>query len=110
MGRGAVSCIVKDTDESFETLCFAVPAFPGGREGTIGIHAMTTDGERIVLRVNDAGVGIPDDVDIRNTETMGMGLVTGLVENQLGGRLELDLSHGTDFTITFTRESARRTS
>jgi two-component sensor histidine kinase len=28
-----------------------------------------------------------------------MGLVLGLVEKQLGGRLELDRSHGTGFTI-----------
>jgi two-component sensor histidine kinase len=39
---------------------------------------------------------------------MGMGLVTGLVENQLGGQLELDRTGGTCFTIVFSRESARR--
>ena len=85
-------------------------AFPDGRSGEIGIHAVMTDDDRIMLTVRDNGVGIPDDVDIRNTESMGMGLVTGLVENQLGGRLELDRSDGTGFTIVFSRDSARRSS
>jgi PAS domain S-box-containing protein len=83
-------------------------AFPDDRSGEISIHAMATDDDRIVLTVRDNGVGIPDDVDIRDTETMGMGLVTGLVENQLGGQLELDRVGGAGFTIVFPRESARR--
>jgi len=69
---------------------------------------VATDNDRVVLTVRDDGIGIPNDVNIRDTETMGMGLVTGLVENQLGGRLELDRSAGTSFTIVFSRESARR--
>jgi PAS domain S-box-containing protein len=83
-------------------------AFPDGRPGEISINAVATDDDRIVLTVRDDGVGIPDDVDIRHTESMGMGLVTGLVENQLGGQLELDRTGGTCFTIVFSRESARR--
>ncbi len=83
-------------------------AFPDGRPGEISIEAVATDDDRIVLTVRDDGVGIPDDVDIRHTESMGMGLVTGLVENQLGGQLELDRTDGTCFTIVFSRESARR--
>ena len=83
-------------------------AFPDDGSGEISINAVATDDDRIVLTVRDDGIGIPNDVNIRDTETMGMGLVTGLVENQLGGRLELDRSAGTSFTIVFSRESARR--
>ena len=54
----------------------------------------------VKLVVRDDGVGLPAELDIRTTSSMGMGLVVGLVEKQLGGRLELDRSHGSCFTIT----------
>jgi len=38
---------------------------------------------------------------------MGMRLVTGLVENQLGGTIEVDRSDGTAFTVTFRRDGLR---
>ncbi len=52
--------------------------------------------------MHDDGVGIPADIDIRNTDTMGMRLVVGLVESQLGGQVDLDRENGTRFTITFS--------
>jgi len=77
-------------------------AFQDGRTGEIGIEAMLVTSDRIMLVVYDDGVGFPADLDIRNTETMGMRLVVGLVESQLGGRVDLDREDGTRFTITFT--------
>jgi len=76
-------------------------AFPDGRTGTIKISAHPTEVGQIVLVIGDNGIGLPPDLDIRNTETMGMSIVVGLVENQLGGRVELDRSEGTCFTIIF---------
>ena len=77
-------------------------AFRDGRTGEIGIDAAPVKNGEIKLVVHDDGVGIPAGVDIRNTETMGMRLVVGLVESQLGGRVDLDRDHGTRFTITFS--------
>ncbi len=77
-------------------------AFQDGRTGEIGIEARLVTSDRIMLVVYDDGVGLPADLDIRNTETMGMRLVVGLVESQLGGRVDLDREDGTRFTITFT--------
>jgi PAS domain S-box-containing protein len=74
-------------------------AFPDGREGEIRIHAMLTEDNEILLVVCDDGVGMPSEMDLRRTGTTGLGLVVGLVEKQLGGRLTLDGSHGTCFTI-----------
>lgn len=74
-------------------------AFPDGREGRITIRVSQDESGGIVLVVRDDGVGLPDDLDLRSSQGMGMGLVLGLVEKQLGGRLELDRSHGTGFTI-----------
>ncbi len=77
-------------------------AFRDGRAGEIGIEAASAADGRITLVVCDDGAGIPAEIDIRNTDTMGMRLVVGLVESQLGGSVFLDRDHGTRFTISFT--------
>lgn len=52
------------------------------------------------LMVADNGVGIPENIDFRNTNSLGLQLVCNLVE-QLGGTIELGRSNGTKFTIEF---------
>ncbi len=54
----------------------------------------------VELIVSDTGIGFPESLDFRNTESLGMHLVIVLVE-QLGGTIELDRSGGTAFTIRF---------
>mgnify|MGYP001824303067 CR=1 FL=1 len=81
-------------------------AFRDGRTGKIRIEAAPMNNEKIKLIVRDDGVGIPAELDIRNTDTMGMRLVIGLVESQLGGDVTLDRSEGTCFTVTFTPTKA----
>jgi PAS domain S-box-containing protein len=77
-------------------------AFPNGRTGAIEISAYRTEGGEIAVAVRDDGIGLPSGLDIRQTNTMGMSIVVGLVENQLGGRIELDRGEGTCFTIIFS--------
>ena len=74
-------------------------AFPDSREGRIDIRATKLPEGGIRLVVSDDGVGMPEGIDIRNTKTMGMGLVVSLVERQLRGRLELACDQGTQFSI-----------
>jgi PAS domain S-box-containing protein len=74
-------------------------AFPEGRSGRIEIRASSTADGGVEIVVRDDGVGISPDVDIRSTGTMGMSLVLGLIEKQLGGSIELDRDAGTTFTI-----------
>jgi two-component sensor histidine kinase len=45
-------------------------------------------------------VGIPEALDVEDIETLGMQLVTSLVD-QLDGELELKRNNGTEFTIKF---------
>jgi two-component sensor histidine kinase len=52
------------------------------------------------LNVRDNGIGFPEDLDFRNTESLGMHIVLSLVE-QLEGTIELDSGEGTSFTIGF---------
>ena len=53
-----------------------------------------------VLSVSDNGVGIPENLDIADLDSLGLQLVTSLVE-QIGGELEIKRNNGTEFTIRF---------
>jgi two-component sensor histidine kinase len=53
------------------------------------------------LTISDNGIGMPADVDWRNTSTLGLRLVKMLCEHQLGGRLECDCKNGTHFRCVF---------
>ena len=52
------------------------------------------------LTVSDNGAGIPENLDIENMDTLGMQLVSSLVD-QLEGELELKRENGTEFIIRF---------
>ena len=54
-----------------------------------------------ILTVSDNGIGIPEDLEIEGLDTLGMQLVTTLVD-QLDGKLELKQNNGMEFTIRFT--------
>ena len=53
------------------------------------------------LIVSDNGIGIPEEIDIRKTETLGLQLVLSLVERQLHGEVEVERENGTTFFIRF---------
>jgi two-component sensor histidine kinase len=53
------------------------------------------------LSVSDNGVGIPENLDIQDLDSLGLQLVTTLVE-QLDGELELNRKNGTEFIMKFT--------
>ena len=86
-------------------------AFPGRNNGEIRIKLRREgNGEykvegckstNFILTVSDDGVGIPKNLDIEELDTLGMQLVTSLVD-QLDGELELKRDNGTEFTIRFT--------
>jgi two-component sensor histidine kinase len=61
-------------------------AFPQGREGELQISLQTYD-NKYELIISDDGVGFPEDLDYRNTESLGLQLVNSLV-NQVNGELE----------------------
>jgi PAS domain S-box-containing protein len=52
------------------------------------------------LTISDNGVGIPENLDIEDFDSLGFQLVTTLVD-QLDGELELKRDNGTEFTIRF---------
>ena len=74
-------------------------AFPAGERGIIRV-VLRADDDRLVLTVGDDGVGLPQDLDWRNTESLGLQLAN-MLTGQLEGTIEMDRSNGTAFTITF---------
>ncbi|PKL69945.1 MAG: hypothetical protein CVV30_00800 [Methanomicrobiales archaeon HGW-Methanomicrobiales-1] len=77
-------------------------AFPDERKGTIRISGGDT-GDLITLAVQDDGIGMPADLDWKNTTSLGMRLVTSLVD-QVDGTITLDSNEGTTFTVTLKRK------
>jgi len=75
-------------------------AFPGGRKGELKIGLSKDKDDKFTLIVKDNGVGFPENLDYRNTDSFGMQLVNMLVE-QLNGSLRLERKEGTKFTIEF---------
>ncbi|MBN1348475.1 PAS domain S-box protein [candidate division KSB1 bacterium] len=76
-------------------------AFVEKQRGHIYVALRKFDENTIDLIVSDNGIGIPEGIDIRKTETLGLNLVTNLVEGQLRGSIQLDRSSGTSFLIKF---------
>ena len=74
-------------------------AFPNG-EGEIYVNLVTYDEDKFLLSVSDNGVGLPEDLDFKNTDSLGFRLTNNLTM-QLEGEIELDRSNGTKFTILF---------
>jgi PAS domain S-box-containing protein len=76
-------------------------AFPDGRQGKIQILLKTNNNNMIQLSISDDGIGISKDMDIRNTKSLGLHLVTALAEGQLHGKIILNRERGTEFQIGF---------
>jgi PAS domain S-box-containing protein len=79
-------------------------AFPENREGEISVTLLTNDKDEIELTVGDNGVGMPEGLNFRHTDSLGMNLINGLV-TQLQGKIELHTEKGTEFRITFARRA-----
>lgn len=74
-------------------------AFPNGRRGELNIKFYSKN-KNLVLIVRDDGVGFPEDLNFRNTESLGLNLVNTLV-GQINGEIEIMVDHGTEFKIKF---------
>ncbi|MBN1779746.1 HAMP domain-containing protein [bacterium] len=77
-------------------------AFNSHHEGLIQIKLRRDDHlEQFCLSVRDNGQGIPESIDYKNTDSLGLRLAVILTEKQLKGSIDLDRSSGTAFHICF---------
>ncbi len=79
---------------------YAFPQLTNNKRNTITID-FKKHGEKYTLCVKDNGVGIPGDLDIENSESLGLQLVTNLV-NQIDGTVEFKNAEGTSICIEFS--------
>ena len=76
-------------------------AFPGDKGGEIFVELHAAGPGKYVLTVGDTGVGIPENIDVRHSNSLGLELVNALVE-QTKSSLVVERNNGTVFKITFS--------
>lgn len=57
-------------------------------------------GDQLFVRVRDNGTGLPSDFSIEATSSLGLSIVRGLVNSQLGGTIRMYNDHGTVVELT----------
>ena len=97
----AIPCGLIINELVSNSLKYAFPKFRNG-EIHLALHTDQDDEERLrhILIVSDNGTGLPKDLDITKTKSLGMQLVKNLT-SQLGGQLEVTNNKGVTFTIIF---------
>ena len=75
-------------------------AFPNDAKGRIDISLRALGNDRIELKVRDNGIGLPQHIDARDPDTVGLRLVRIFVE-QLGGEFHISGNNGTSASIEF---------
>ncbi|MBD2208687.1 GAF domain-containing protein [Calothrix sp. FACHB-156] len=75
-------------------------AFTNQQVGNI-IISLHNLGETIEMVVQDDGIGLPNDFDLINTNSLGLSLVYDLATAQLDGTITVDNARGTLFKIQF---------
>ena len=77
-------------------------AFPGEEAGTIEVSLMVSSTDNISLLVKDDGIGIPADISIENSPSLGLQLVHLLVK-QIYGTFKMVRENGTRVEIIFPK-------
>jgi PAS domain S-box-containing protein len=79
-------------------------AFPGGLAAVLHLTLHALHGQ-VTLTVRDTGVGLPGEVDVEHTSSLGLRLVRTLTQ-QLRGTLTLERDGGTLWTLRFPADTA----
>jgi PAS domain S-box-containing protein len=76
-------------------------AFKDNQNNQIKILVLNTNSGKTKLIVSDNGVGFPEDFCLEDSESIGLKVVSLLVESQLEGTVHLDKGDGAKFEIVF---------
>jgi PAS domain S-box-containing protein len=77
-------------------------AFKSRQRGKIRVVLKPQNEDKIRMVVSDDGVGLPKNLDVTKTESLGLQLVTMLID-QLHGKLVIEKDRGTCFEVVFKR-------
>lgn len=78
-------------------------AFPGGRRGEIAIGMERIADKRIRLSIADNGIGIPDNWNKMQRDSLGLRLMKGLSDD-VRGDFHIENTGGTKITLEFQEE------
>lgn len=76
-------------------------AFPGGDGGRVSISLTGLDDEDVELIVEDDGIGLPPEIDILKSPSLGLNLAVSAVTRELDGEIKVERDNGTRFIIQF---------
>jgi PAS domain S-box-containing protein len=79
-----------------------VHGFPDDRVGEIWLSLVHTEEGEYVLAVTDNGVGLPADFNLKESDSLGL-LLVSMVAEQVGSELVITQEEGTTFLLTFNR-------
>lgn len=74
-------------------------AFPDGQHGNINIK-LERNNSFYTLTITDDGIGMPKDLELDNTDSLGIKLIMSLAE-QLDAKLTIEGVNGTEYIIKF---------
>ncbi|EMJ96113.1 histidine kinase dimerization/phosphoacceptor domain -containing protein [Leptospira alstonii] len=74
-------------------------AFPDGRKGKISV-SLKVENNICILTIEDDGIGLPIDLDVKTATSMGLQLVDTLI-HQIGATLEIRRDAGACFIFKF---------
>lgn len=77
-------------------------AFGERARGKIRVVLQPENNDKFKMIVSDDGKGLPKNLDVSRTDSLGLQLVTMLVE-QLQGTMHIERNHGTSFEVVFKK-------
>ncbi len=78
-------------------------AFPNEGKGIVQIELKNTHDNHYKLTISDNGIGVPNDFEIENRDSLGMNLMLGL-SSQIDGDFEIKNENGLKIIINFIKK------
>ena len=75
-------------------------AFGDEQKGVIHVRLKQQPANHFLLHISDTGRGLPEDFNIKRTQSVGMNLMQGLSED-INGVFAINNNHGTEINISF---------
>jgi two-component sensor histidine kinase len=76
-------------------------AFNRSQKGRVEIELQKKGHHHVELVVRDNGIGLPDEIDIDQSPSLGLKIVSMLAQDQLQGTIHIHRGNGTAFYIRF---------
>lgn len=80
-------------------------AFPAGQKGKVSVSLSGLGEKQVELIVSDNGKGLPVEIEIENSPSLGLQLTVATVTRELNGSIKVERDKGTRFIIRFKCQS-----